>query len=242
MPSRLYTDYAEWWPLFADTRYYEREAATISTLLRAELGRPIRTILELGCGGGTLASFLKADAELTLIDPEPCMLAVSRSINPNCAHIAGDMRTIRLEQRFDAVVLHDAINYMASSSDLRSALATAHAHLVPDGSVIVLPDDTAETFEPSMSAGGNDGPDGRGLRYVLWTGPCRNNAYPVDFGILLREASGATHMLHERHLFGLFDLHEWNEAFRQAGFAPPIVCPDGLRQHVFRARPIQERR
>lgn len=236
MSLRLYTDYAAWWPLFSDPAYYEAEAASIGAILRRELGRPPSAILELGCGGGTLASFLKANAKLTLVDPEPRMLAVSRKLNGGCEHVVGDMRTLRLGRRFDAVVLHDAVNYMTTAEDLKRALETAHAHLLPNGAVIVLPDDTEETFESSTSAGGRDGEDGRGLRYLLWTGRPHRNTYAVDFGILLREIDGKTELVHERHTFGLFSCENWMDAFRSAAFAAPCIYSDALRRTVFCAR------
>jgi trans-aconitate methyltransferase len=46
---------------------------------------------------------------LTPVDLSTEMLAISRTLNPECEHIAGDMRTSRLERRFDAVFIHDAI-------------------------------------------------------------------------------------------------------------------------------------
>jgi SAM-dependent methyltransferase len=240
MSPRLYTDYAAWWPLFADPTYYAAEAASIAAILRQELGHPARAILELGCGGGTLASFLKASAKLTLVDPEPRMLAVSRTLNPGCEHVVGDMRTVQLGRRFDAVVLHDAVNYMTTAEDLTRALETARAHLLPEGAVVVLPDDTEETFEPSTSTGGRDDEDGRGLRYLLWTKEPQGSTYAVDFAILLRDGDGKTDLLHERHMFGLFSFDIWKDAFRHAAFFAPCIYPDGRRQAVFCARPCPQ--
>jgi hypothetical protein len=37
------------------------------------------------------------------------MLALSMTVNPECEHIEGDMRTLRLGHTFDAVFLHDAV-------------------------------------------------------------------------------------------------------------------------------------
>jgi trans-aconitate methyltransferase len=82
-------------------------------------------VLELGSGGGNNASHLKAHCDLTLIDASDRMLALSRRINPECEHVTGDMRTVRLDRQFDAVFIHDAIDYMVTLDDLRAALTTA---------------------------------------------------------------------------------------------------------------------
>ena len=62
-----------------------------------------RTLLELGAGGGNNASHLKAHFTCTLADVSPQMLTVSRRLNPECEHVLGDMRTMRLGRTFDAV-------------------------------------------------------------------------------------------------------------------------------------------
>ena len=72
------------------------------------------TLLELGSGGGNNASHLKHRFECTLTDLSPEMLALSRTLNPECEHIEGDMRTLRLERTFDAVFVHDAIAYITT--------------------------------------------------------------------------------------------------------------------------------
>ena len=74
------------------------------------------------------------------------MLALSRSINPECEHIHGDMRMLRLEGReFDAVFVHDAIDYLTSETELRAAFETAWHHLLHGGAALFEPDHVRET-------------------------------------------------------------------------------------------------
>ena len=68
-------------------------------------------MLELGCGGGSLAFHFKAQLQLTLTDRSAAMLEVSRAMNPECEHVLGDMRTLNLGREFDRVFLHDAVMY-----------------------------------------------------------------------------------------------------------------------------------
>jgi hypothetical protein len=165
------------------------------------------------------------------------MLAVSRAQNPGVEHIEADMRTLRLGRTFDAVVIHDAINYMTTRDDLNRALETARAHL-SDGVLMVLPDDTRETFKPGLGTGGRDGADGRALRYLCWTNGPRGSTYTVDFGLMVRDASGSVEHLHERHTFGLFDRGAWRLAFRGAGFAALRTVRDRWREDVFVVRAV----
>jgi hypothetical protein len=167
------------------------------------------------------------------------MLDVSLRSNPGIEHLEGDMRTIRLDRHFDAVVIHDAINYMTTIDDIVAALATAKAHVEPSGAVIVLPDDTIESFRPGTGTGGRDGEDGRALRYLCWLNDPEENIYNVDFAILLRERDGSVELLHERHVFGLFSRNDWCAAFKRAGLCTPSILTDRWRDHVFIARQSQ---
>jgi hypothetical protein len=56
---RLYTDLAEWWPLFSPPSHYDEEAADLLATLLSATDPPARTMLELGSGGGSLASHFK---------------------------------------------------------------------------------------------------------------------------------------------------------------------------------------
>ena len=102
--------------------------------------RPPRTVLELGSGGGNNASHLKARFDMVLVEPSAGMRAVSRALNPECEHIDGDMRTVRLGRQFDAVFVHDAVCYMTTESDLRLAIETAFVHCRPGGVALFAPD------------------------------------------------------------------------------------------------------
>jgi SAM-dependent methyltransferase len=178
-------------------------------------------VLELGSGGGNNASHMKKHFDLTLVDLSPSMLAVSRRLNPQLPHHQGDMRSVRLGQTFDAVFIHDAVDYMTSEDDLRAVLQTVRAHLNPGGMVLLCPDDTRETFREKTSNGGHDG-DGRSLRYLEWTydpDPTDTTAV-VDFAYLLREGQQQVRALYDRHIFGLFSRQVWLRLLQEAGFSP----------------------
>ncbi len=237
---RLYTDLASWWPLLSPPEHYEEEADVIIAMLTEALGGGPDTILELGSGGGNSAHYLKRHARMTLTDLSPQMLAVSRNLNPDLEHIAGDMRSVRLGRTFDAVFIHDAIMYLTTQSDLAAALATAHAHLRAGGVALVMPDCVSETYVPNVETGGEDADDGSGraLRYLIWTHPpiAGATAFYEDFAMLLRHAAGSVECVHDRHVFGMFSRAEWLAAFRRAGFAAVEERADPWRQIVFIAR------
>ena len=116
---RLYGDLAPWFHLLTAPEDYAGEAARYRELIDAE-ARNAETLLELGSGGGNNASHLKAHYRCTLSDLSPQMLTLSRALNPECDHVLGDMRTVRLGRAFDVVFVHDAVMYLETEADLRS--------------------------------------------------------------------------------------------------------------------------
>lgn len=219
---RLYTDLAAWWPLFSPPSHYGEEAADLLPVLLSVTEPPPHTLLELGCGGGSLACHLKAQLELTLTDRSAEMLAVCRTANPECEHILGDMRSLDLGRQFDLVLIHDAIMYAIDPASLCATLETAYRHCRPTGAVVIVPDYVKETFEPKTSTGGEDGADGRGLRYLEWScdPDATDDTYEVAFAFLLRDPSGSVSFDSDVHQCGLFPRAAWLSWMSEAGFSP----------------------
>ena len=221
---RFYGELAVWWPLISPPEEYAEEAAYFATVLRSA-SVPVGDVLELGSGGGNNALHLKADFTMTLVDLSEEMLAVSRRLNPECAHHAGDMRTVRLGRTFDAVFVHDAVDYMVTRDDLRRAVETAFAHCRPGGVAVFAPDDTRERFAESTDHGGSDGPDGRGARYLEWTwDPDPADTWSqVEYVFVLRDTGGPARVVHETHRLGLFGSDDWLDVLAAAGFDPEVI-------------------
>lgn len=222
----MYEELAPWWPLLSAPDEYEEEAAFYLRLLAETCGRPLRTMLELGSGGGNNASHLKSTAAMTLVEPAIGMREVSRALNPECEHVAGDMRTVRLGRTFDAVFVHDAVCYMTTEADLRAAMATAFVHSAPGGAVLFAPDYLRETFVPGTEEGGRD--EGtRGLRYLewVWDPDPSDTTYTADYAFLLRDADGSVRAVHDRHIEGLFSRADWLRWLSESGFVDVRSVP-----------------
>lgn len=236
---KLYTTLADWWPWLSAPEEYAEEAGWYRRAFQAHSRREVRTLLELGSGGGTNASHLKAHFELTLIDLAPGMLAVSRELNPECEHIAGDMRNVRLGRQFDAVFVHDAVDYLVTEDDLRAAMRTAFAHCKPGGAALFAPDHTRETFRDQTEHGGHDR-GSRGLRYLSWSW----DPDPGDSSCLtlmvyaLRSGADRVQIVEDMHVCGLFSQQDWMRLLSETGFEArmlPFAHSEGEpgSMHVF---------
>lgn len=216
----LYRELAQWWPLISPLSEYVGDAALIEREF-AGAALPVRTVLDLGSGGGHVAFHLKSGRRLTLVDLSADMLAVSARLNPDCVHVPADMRTVRLGRQFDAVLVHDAVDYMTSQADLALVIATAYAHCRPGGLALFAPDHTAETFRPGTGAGGGHDGTGRSASFTERTSdPDPGDDWIVaQYEFTLRDADGSVTVVPEAHRLGSFRRDTWLALLGAAGFA-----------------------
>ena len=221
---RMYGDLASWFHLITAPEEYAEEAERYRRLMLESAQRPVKAVLELGSGGGNNASHLKEHFAMTLVDLSPDMLEVSWALNPECEHLVGDMRSVRLGRTFDAVFLHDALDYLTTEDDLRATMETAAVHCAPGGVTLFVPDHVRETFRTRTDHGGNDWPD-RAARYLewIWDPDPTDTTYFADYVYLLRDRDGILRTEQDRHVCGLFERETWLSLLREAGFVPRIA-------------------
>ena len=224
---KLYRELADWWPVLSAPEDYAEEAAFYEQALRAACNFEPHTLLELGSGGGNNASHLKKHFQMTLVDLSPGMIEVSSSLNPECEHIEGDMRTVRLNREFDAVFIHDAIMYMITDDDLRQAMTTAYIHCKPGGAALFAPDHTRENFKPSTDHGGHDRGD-RSLRYLEWAiaPDAGSTSYLFAMVYLMRDGNGEVKCVFDKHECGLFSRDQWLRWLTETGFEASSISFD----------------
>lgn len=141
----VFGNYARFYDLLYRDKNYAAEAQYVHKLIQS-YAPGAKSILELGCGTGAHAAFFasegysvhgveisrdmlkQAESRLTVMLPEQ----VSR-----LKFSLGDIRTVRIDHKFDAVMaLFHVISYQTTNDDLRAAFATAKAHLKSNGILV----------------------------------------------------------------------------------------------------------
>ncbi|MEM9345101.1 MAG: class I SAM-dependent methyltransferase [Planctomycetota bacterium] len=232
-PPRLYTDLARLWPVLSPPEDYADEAATLSELIDDTLGEPPAdqrwSVLELGAGGGHSIVHLKDKYDCTAADLSEQMLSQCKALNPDVPTFVGDMRSIRLDQTFDVVLICDAIDYMLTEDDAAAALTTAAAHLRHGGLVLMAPTYTRETFvdgdvaddgTPPMDEAAQGGEPQPGVTFFTFV----HDPDPADTTFemillyLIRDAkTRQVEVVEDRHTCGLFSIAQWQAMMSQAG-------------------------
>lgn len=218
--NRLYGDLAHLWPLVSPPEEYAEEAGHWRTTLRELLGPGRHRILELGVGGGHNLSHLTADFEATAVDASEGMLAHSRRLNPSVTHHLGDMRRVRLGERFAAVLIHDAIDYMLTEADLGAAIVTAAAHLEPGGVLVMAPDHLLDSFQGPVVDHRTHSAEGVQLTYYEYAyDPDPSDTTMETLYTYFIQQGGRLEIEHDRHITGLFPKSTWVHLITEAGFS-----------------------
>jgi SAM-dependent methyltransferase len=218
MQPLLYGSLVPWYRLIDPPEDHRDEAHSYEAALDGAISPRAETLLELGSGAGHNAFHLKRRFRCTLSDISEPMLGLSRELNPECEHLTGDMRTLRLGMTFDAVLVHDAVMYMTTEADLAAVARTAFVHTRPGGAAVFAPDALRDTFrEATALLEANAGQRSlRGLEWQ-WDPDPDDDVYEVDYCFLLRDG---THVeaVHDRHREGLFTKATWVRILESAGF------------------------
>jgi len=249
---RLYDDLARLWPHLSPPEHYAPEAAAVRGILDKHLGAAPAgkkwRILELGAGGGHTLVHLAEHFDCTAVDLSQPMLDQCKTLNPTIPCIQGDMRSVQLGETFDAVLIHDAVDYMLSEDDVLATLRTAAAHLREGGVALIAPTYVKETFvDGDVADDGTtipgigdpreerDAPAPRSsaamddeLTYFTFV----HDADPADsvFEMILLYLirDGQTRQvetIEDRHTCGLFAADHWLAMMLQAGLTPQPVAP-----------------
>lgn len=131
---------AEYYDPLNDQKDYRGESERLETLAR-RFGRPGRTAwLDVACGTGRHLEFLSRRHPTVGVDGSREMLRIAQRRLPGVPLVLGDMRTFRLNRRFDVVsCLFSAIGHLRKKEDVRKTFANFAGHLNPGGVAIVEP-------------------------------------------------------------------------------------------------------
>ncbi|MQG68365.1 MAG: class I SAM-dependent methyltransferase [SAR202 cluster bacterium] len=261
--ARMYDGFAHLWPLVSPHADYIDEARHWRKELIARIGPGMHDILELGVGGGhNLHHVLNPDCDgsqttlrgcdcrrgaglpqaapelkLTAVDLSETMLAMSASLNPEVEHLVGDMRNVRLNRKFSAVLIHDAITCMLTEDDLRDTFETAKVHLAPGGLFITAPDWYKDTFPGLRTSHHTRRNSQAELTYFEYNHDSGLSDTTMEsiFVYFIKEA-GQLRVEQDRHISGLFPMKTWIELLAQAGFETEDVHypddADGRQEHL----------
>ena len=97
----------------------------------------VRSVLDAGCGTGRVAVELaRRGLDVVGVDLDPRMLGAARQKAPHIRWIEADLVTMRLDSRFDAVVLAGNVMIFLAPGTEAAVVANLAEHLQPRGLLV----------------------------------------------------------------------------------------------------------
>lgn len=141
--SNNFVHYSRYYDLLYADKNYAGETAYICSLIEAHAGKPVVSLLELGCGTGIHALMLASEAGLRVcgVDLSETMLEAARERaaaqcvgSDRVSFHEGNACTFRIDRKFDVVAsLFHVVSYQTTEERLNAQFETAATHLEKDG-------------------------------------------------------------------------------------------------------------
>ena len=217
---KLYHDLAWVWELMVAGEEYRSEADLVADTLDRHVRSGGKTLLDVACGAGHHDLYLKERYQVTGVDLSPRMLELARRRNPGLRYEAGDMRSFRLGQEFDAVIVLDALSYNTTLEDLEQTLRTCAAHLKPGGALLFYLEE-AFSLKPHLKHETVTHTYRQGDTEVVvvensYDPDPSDTHYEYTFVYLIRQAGKLTVEV-DQHRMGLFELAEVEATLERLG-------------------------
>jgi ubiquinone/menaquinone biosynthesis C-methylase UbiE len=212
----MYRDSARYYDAIYSFKDYAAEAAFVTARIR-ERKPDAATLLDVACGTGAHLVHLARSFRIAGVDLSKEQLAVARTRLPDAELHQGDMLTLDLGERFDAVTcMFSSIGYAGSTTDrLDQAVARMAAHLNPGGVLVVEPWLQPDLFEDGhLSTLFVDEPDIAIARMSIAHKDGRRSWFDMEH--LVGTTDGIEHFT-EHHELGLFTVEEHTATFERAG-------------------------
>lgn len=137
MMKEQFNLYSQYYNLLYKDKDYLSEVNYVEGVIKKYSEIEVKSILDLGCGTGRHdIHFANKGYKVTGIDLSDTMLQIAEkdSPHPNCHYLKGDARTLKLHEKFDAIIsLFHVASYQTSNEDLKNYFNTAFTHLKPGG-------------------------------------------------------------------------------------------------------------
>jgi ubiquinone/menaquinone biosynthesis C-methylase UbiE len=213
--------------ILSDPRDASDEAALYCKTIKKHSRIPSHTLLHLGCGAGSHDHTFQKHFQVTGVDISRGMLKIARKRNPKIDYHRGDMRTVRLDRQFDAVIIPESIVYMTTPNYLTKAIRTARLHLRPGGVLLIVAHTQEEFRENNFVYSGSKGNCEVTVFENNHIVGSSKSCYEATMVYLIRR-NGRLTIHSDRHRIGLFKAAVWSSLLKSEGFSVRKMRMDHL--------------
>lgn len=233
MDNKSFERYAKYYDLIYQDKDYEKECDFIEEIFRSVSARPVKSVLDGGCGSGGHAIPLAARGyEVTGIDKSEIMIQHAKvkaeRSDLRIDFCVEDLQEFNLNKQFDACILmFSVIDYITETEDIIKALKNIKRHLKQDSLLVLdfwnglavlrtLPSVRVKTVHnEKMRIIRIAEPDLDALSHL-----CR-----VHYRLLVNQGETLTDEIQETHVIRYYFPLEIGHYLADAGFQVLRICP-----------------
>lgn len=207
---------------------YLQEAQRVVDLLRKQGAREGQRLLDIGCGTGQHVQHFVDTFEVTGIDVHEAMLEIARERVPEARFEVGDVTSLELGERFDALTcLFGVLGYVETWENLEASVATVADHLEPGAPFVVESWITPESFHELPTLRTFDDPEDCTLARIAMAKREDESTARLDIEWMIAWPGGEIQRYTETQHMGIFDVDRTVELFDEHGLEVE-VDRDGL--------------
>jgi SAM-dependent methyltransferase len=202
---------------------YAGESAALDELIQQR--KPgARALLDVACGTGAHLRHLRERYEVVGVDLDPAMVQEAGRHLGEDAVFQADMRSLRLDRTFDAVLcLFSSIGYVRDTDELDAAVASMAAHLNPGGVLVVDGWVRPGAWRDGIW-GAIETAEAEDVKVVRVSRSSRQGSLTrLEMHHLVATPEGIEHLV-DHHELTLFDPGSYELAFERAGLRIEVVA------------------
>jgi SAM-dependent methyltransferase len=224
--------YAAYYDLLYQDKDYGRECDFVEEVFRHFSSKPIRTILDGGCGTGGHATLLaERGYKVTGIDSSSAMVEEARKKTKPDLMLdfqRMDLRSIEIGEKFDACVCMFAVmGYLTKTEEILGSLENIRRHL-EKGSLFVFDFWNGLAVMRVLPSERVKAVEDKGKRIIRIAQPqldAFNHLCYVRYQLLVLQNNALVDELAETHVVRYFFPQEIDHYLRDAGFETLRICP-----------------
>jgi len=228
----VFCGYADHYDLFYKNKNYAAESRFVRGLFARYARRPVRDVLDLGCGtAGHALALARHGLHVTGVDASPRMLDIARAktvgANLSVELVRAKLQDFKLPHRFDAVLcMFSVIDYLTKNVDIKRMLNNVRRHLRPGGIFVCdFWHAPAVTFfvpyKRKIFTRGDVSVERVSHTRLLTKG----RICEVRYTCRVRQKGQPARTVHETHRMRYFDIEEMNGHLRSCGLKPLAAGP-----------------
>jgi trans-aconitate methyltransferase len=131
MKEKSFKDYSKYYyNLYSKKKNYKKESEVVRGLIKQLQKRPVKTLLDVGCGTGEHLKYLSKDFKSIGMDVNKDAIKIAKSNVPDADFKVADMIEFDFKKKFDVLIcLFSAVAYVQTFDNLIKTLKNFYKHI-----------------------------------------------------------------------------------------------------------------